>query len=244
MVYAGMREMQSQFNERGLIKKPGEDASEEDIAAFHQSLGAPEKPDGYIENLELSDDITLGDMDKSVAEGFSETLHREGVTQNQFNALVDTYVKMQEQAAEELAEADDQFDRDCQGQLKEEWGDKYKRNVNAMRVLFADARGGMDIENPNSLIHWFATARGADGRQASMNPELVKQMHQWATIIDPQAAVVDDTVGDQKSVDQRLQEIRDIMRTNRRRYNTDTALQDEFQELLTAQKRIKSRDAA
>lgn len=60
---------------------PGPDASDAEWAAFHQSIGAPERPDGYT----VSDKIQEGDVDS-----LRSMAHQAGLSQRQLDKLIES----------------------------------------------------------------------------------------------------------------------------------------------------------
>jgi len=243
-IYGSKRELEAQFNERGLVRKPGEDASEEEIAAYHKALGVPDSPDEYVDNLKLPNDETLGDQDMGIAKDFADFVHKRGYTPDQYNAGVEFFTKYAQQVQEQLASNDASFKEQSMQQLREDWGPNYQRNLNSLRVLFKDAPGGWDLKNPESLSYWINNARGPDQRTVADNPDFIKQMANWAQQIDPAATLTEDTPGDIRTIEQEYNDIRKLMREDRPAYNKDVAMQERFQELGAALRKLKERDAA
>lgn len=78
------------------VIKPGEDASEEEWSEYRKAMGVPEEPDAY------SGGDALGDR----AQELREIAHQAGLTQEQYNAMVNAQVEKRTQMMQERQEAE------------------------------------------------------------------------------------------------------------------------------------------
>lgn len=244
-VYAAFRELESKFDRGGLTKIPGADATEEEKTAFRKAMGYPEKPDEFISNLKLANNAVLGDMDKPVAERFAGALHKANSPQEAMNLLADQYLVIQEEQMAALDEQDDSHKTEFEAVLKDEFGPSTKRIKNAIESLFATAPGGLDANNPDSLYNrLFKGGRTADGRLILNDPDTFRWLASIAREVKPLSAVTEDGIESGKAVQAELDDIKKVMREDRRRYDKDEAMQARYRELVSAQQRDRARSAA
>jgi len=243
-IYGSYREIEARLHQGGLVKVPGENATEAEIAAYRKALGVPEKPEGYLEGLKLDNDVVIGDMDKPMVEGFLEAMHQTGASPTQVKAALNWYYAGQEQAAAAMDQADNQFREESVRALKEKYGPSYERYVGAIASLFAQAPGGADFQNPESLASQIAGARLPNGRILGNDPTAVDFMISLARELNPVATVTDTVTSGGKSIDDEIGEIESFMKTNRHEYFKDNRKQARYRELLEAREKNRARNAA
>ena len=232
-------ELERLFKTNQMIKRPGDDATPEEKAEFAREMGAPEDAKGYVEGLELPSGLTLGDEDMAAAADFAEHIHETGMSKDQFSKAMEWYAEKQVQLREQQAEQDSEFEAETIASLREEWGPRYKRNMNSINALFSEMPGGTDPDNPDGVLHMMNTSRTADGRLWANNPDMIKALASWARKVNPAGSVTEDGMGTLKTVQDELKSIREMMRTNRTAYNKDPSMQARFAELLEAEASMK-----
>ena len=135
----GYENAQKLIGAKGVIV-PGENATPEDIEKFYNTLGRPEKPEGYkfqpLDNLhpELK-------MTPEVEAGFNQFVHKHGLTQKQadgvrseyFNALNTSLVKRDETTNAKRHEAETK--------LRNEWGADYDNNLKQAKAMLGKYGG-------------------------------------------------------------------------------------------------------
>lgn len=117
--------------QEGMIKLPGADATEEDLAAFNKSLGVPEKPDGYKNLIAPPEGLELGEADQQFLEGLTAKLHEKGgflATEEGQNAARQFYYDMYEEQASQMAAAAVVTKQTTEKNLKTDWGAEFKIN--------------------------------------------------------------------------------------------------------------------
>lgn len=243
-IYSMSRELESKFTSGKLVALPGKDASPEDVQAFHKALGVPEKPEDYFKDIKLESGAVIGDADKPVVDGFAAAVHKAGATPQVVSAALNWYFNNQEQQAAQLDEMDDKFRRESEQALKNEYGPAFKRKVNAISSLFARAPGGLDVDNPGSLISRLMAGRTADGKIIGNDPEVNMFLVSLAQEINPAATVVEDVGGGAQSVESEIASIEKRMREDRRGYNKDVPMQSRYRELLETRTKIQVRQRA
>ena len=241
-IYGMYRELDNRLNGGGLLKVPTKDAKPEEVAAFHKALGVPEKAEDYLKDVKLENGAVLGAADRPAAEQFVQAVHKAGAPPAVVNAALNWYFTRLQEQAEALDESDDKFHIDSERALKEEWGGAFKRNAASVKTLFADAPGGTDLKNPNSLYARLMGGRTSDGKLIGDDPDMWRFLHGKATEINPAVTVTED--GDQsgKSIDAEISKIEEIMKSDRPRYNREFA--GRYTELLEARIKIKARQGA
>jgi hypothetical protein len=240
-VYSKARELESRMSEGNTVKVPGEDATEEEIAAWNAMLGVPEEPKGYIEQLQLPEGDVLGDDDMPVAESFAEYLHQVGAPPEAFDAALAWYFDQQEANAAFVDENDDRMRYDAINELKEEYGPKYNRLTNSIPQVFSNAPGGTDFDNENALISRLLGGRMTDGTLIGDDPDMVRWLVNMTQEVHPMATIAEDAAGSGQSVDSEIASIEKMMREDRDAYFKDNAIQARYVELLEARDRHRAR---
>lgn len=140
-VFKGYGEAQKLIGAKGVII-PGEKATPEEWDKFHNTLGRPEKPDGYkltpIENLHPELKIT-----PEVENGFKAFMHKHGLTGKQAEGLYKEYFGMISQS---LVKRDEKATADkhtAETALRAELGGEYDNGVNKAKRL-VEKFGGND----------------------------------------------------------------------------------------------------
>ncbi len=239
-LYGMYREAEGRLTSGGLVKIPGKDASEEDVAAYHKALGVPEKAEGYFKDIKLDNGAVIGDADKPVVEYFANAAHEGGMPPGAFNKLINAYYAAEEDRAAALDDADDAFKTDSTKELKEELGPSYRRQTNGIGSLFKTAPGGTDAKNQKALFNRLLAGRMADGRIVGDDPDMIRWLVGMNGELNPASMVVED--GDQsgKSIATELAEIKKLRNTDPTLYDSKET-QAREQELIAAQTKIQAR---
>lgn len=244
-VYGSYRELDGRFNEGGLVKIPGKDAKPDDVKAFYKSLGVPEKPEAYLDNLQLADGKVLGEADKPIFADFAKAAHEAGYTAPQVAKAASWYLDLQEKQAAEQYEADERFRSESTAALNEKWGEARKANIGAIATLFAEAPGGSNPDADDSLMARILGGRTKDGRIIGDDPDIVSWLSQIAREVNPAATIVPSGQGvTGKTIDDEIADIETFMHTDRAAYFKDDAKQARYRDLLTARDKIRARKAA
>ncbi len=238
-IYGSFRDLEAKFSEGGLVKIPGKGAKPEEIVAFAKQLGWGDKPDEMLSQIKLDDGLEMGSEDKPVVASFVAAVHGATSAQEFTNRAANWYFKQQEAAAAALDEADDEFRRESETALKEELGPAFKRNINAIGSIFAQAPGGADIKNEKSLYARLMGGRTADGRVIGNDPDMVRFLLSMVSEINPAATVVEDGNQSGESIEAEIKKIEGIMRTDRRDYDKNYAAR--YTELLAVREKQKKR---
>lgn len=236
------REAERLLSGGGLVKIPGKDAKPEEVSAFAKALGWSDKPEEMLAQVKLENGAVLGEADKPAVTGFLSAVHGATSAADFVNKATGWYFKQQEEQAAAQDEADDTHRRESEASLKEELGPAYKRNINAIGVLFAEAPGGADVKNPNSLYAQLMGGRTADGKLIGNHPDVVRFLIKLVNDAHPEASVVESGAQGGLSIDAEIAQIEKIMRTNRREYNEKHA--GRYLELLAVREKSQARKRA
>lgn len=239
-IYAMARELEGKFTSGNLIKKPGEGASEEDIAAYHKSIGVPTKED-YFKDLKLADGSVLGDEDREMAESFIDAVLPAGMPKEAADAALNWYFQNEEEAASQLDDMDESYRIESERELKEEYGNGYRRRINNIASLFSKAPGGADVDNEGSVYARLMGGRTADGTLIGNDPDVVRFLASLAQELNPAGSVVEDADASGQSINDRIAEIEKVMREDRRTYDKDPGMQARYRELIEARDRVQAR---
>lgn len=116
----------------GAIVKPGDDATDEQRAAFRQAIGVPEKPEDY--KLERPDDIPVNE---GMEAWFRSEAHAADISQEAAQKLYNAWNTKLSQAREAAKTS-------CVDTLRGEWKDSYDANLEITKRA-AKQFGGDDI---------------------------------------------------------------------------------------------------
>lgn len=126
------------------IQRPGKDATDEEMAAFHKALGVPEKagdykaaiPDDLPDHLRPANDDALND--------YRDFAHANNFTQEQFDANLKWYFSNLVKNEADLTQSLNSAQEDTMKALQKEWGGDRDRNIE-LAVRAAEELGGQDF---------------------------------------------------------------------------------------------------
>jgi hypothetical protein len=116
----------------GMVKLPGEGATDEDKQAFAKAIGIPDAPDKYQITVKPPEGLEVGEADKAFLSKAVAKLHASGglaASPQVANIAHEIYYDfMQEQAAMMAASAVVKA-REAEATLRKEWGAEYETNL-------------------------------------------------------------------------------------------------------------------
>lgn len=132
---------------------PDKDAGEEEIADFRKKMGVPGSPEGYEfpappEGQELTED------EKTSRETWAQRFHEHNVPKATAEALIEVFRQDMEQARQAQTKADEDFARQSETELRQEWkGEDFEKNRNLARraVDTLVERAGVDANRLTAL---------------------------------------------------------------------------------------------
>lgn len=128
------------------IFRPGDEASDEDVAAYRKAMGIPDSPEGY--EFPQGDDIT--DEQKASQEAWSKHFHELGISGTQAKSLIEAVQRGAEEAQQRQIEADRELAEQTTAALKKEWGADFDHNKELANRA-AEKMFGEDFEDIRSL---------------------------------------------------------------------------------------------
>ena len=110
--------------QEGMVKIPGEDATPEEIEAFHKAMGKPDMVEGY--EFAKPDDMPDGvTWDQGMLDWFGQTMHNLGAPKGLAQGLMKSY---NDYVFAQAHEAQKALGKDVQA-LQDRWGDQFEPNV-------------------------------------------------------------------------------------------------------------------
>lgn len=216
-----------------------ENATPEQLAAFRQEHGIPDKPEGYFEKL--PDGVKLDDADKVHLAPYAKLMH----DQNLSPAAAAQFLAVRQQELDGLVEArvaaDGALKTQTEDALRAEWGNDYRANINSIHGMLNGA--------PKEVSDAILNARTPDGNPLVGTLEVTRWLAQLSRELNPFGTIVPSTGGalDGKGVDARIVEIEGMMRKLGGEYYKGPkadSLQKEYRDLIGARERMKARTAA
>jgi hypothetical protein len=202
----------------------------EQQAAWRKEQGLPAKPEEY--DLTFADGLVIGEDDKPFVDNFLKAAHAANYTPTQVKEALRFHYANQEAQAEAREQADADVARKVIDELRLEWGGDYRTNMNGISTLLKLAPAGVEEKLKNS--------RTADGTPVMSDPDTLRFLVGLFRQINPVSSVVPagDEAAMNKSIDDELSQIKDVMRTNRAKYNKDEKMQARYRELIAAKERM------
>jgi len=115
----------------GVLRLPGEKASDEDRATFFNKIGRPEKPEGYeFKKPDLPEEIKY---DEDQEKEYRELAHGAGLSKAQATVIYDWYHQNVLKSHQKMLEFSATQRTEAETELKKEWGDKHDENVEVAR---------------------------------------------------------------------------------------------------------------
>lgn len=215
----------------GTVKTPlSDNPTPEELSAFRKENGIPEKPEEYDTNIE---GLVFGEDDKPVIEGFLQKMHAANASPAQVKAGLEAYHAAQEQIQEARYEQDTQFKQASLDQIKSEWGQDYKLNINLMKGMF-EAHGDSEV------MDLLFGGRAADGNVIGNHPAILRALVAVAREVNPVATVTG--TGNISSIDDEMAALQKMMGDTKSEYwkgPTAEKNQARYRQLLEAKSKLK-----
>ena len=139
----------------GYFKLPGEDASDEDRAAFRAAMGVPETPDGYGDDAEIIKGIEGLPEGYGPSEWIRELAHSQDMPQAAYEALVKREAEGVAQYMADATKAAEAERKEAAKGLKAKYGDKTAEKMTlgqrALNELGKDVEGFGEFMAKNGL---------------------------------------------------------------------------------------------
>lgn len=135
----GYGELQSAYG--GTVKIPTEQSTPEDVSSFYTRCGRPDTSDGY-NRPQLPEGK---EYDEALVGGIQTAAFELGISDKQFGGLIDRYLAIEGQKAEEKAAEGARVAEETDAALRKLWHVEYDKNLEvarrAMRELVKDDLG-------------------------------------------------------------------------------------------------------
>lgn len=231
-------EAQKAITDGARVRIPGEDASEEERAAYAKARGIPESPDKYEIKVKPPEGMELSERDKDRLSQITANLHKMGglaadpAVVNLAHQLF--YAEREEYDAQAAANAEIAKEK-TDSMLSKLWGSEKARNIG-----FADAAiqqfFGKDWQ---AIKDW----RGADGVRLGDKLEFVKAFAAVGRVVseDPVFLEAGRNGGDAaKTLEAERAELMSLRATNPGKYNSRD-VQERLQQIYAAMERHNER---
>lgn len=209
-----------------LSKKPGKDATPEELTAWREAQGVPEKPEGYLDKLPQG--LVIGEEDKEYIGSFAKDMHGIDAPPAFVHKAIDFYYKTRDAQIQAEYDANRDALEGTTDTLNNEYGADYRRNMN----LLEGALKGL----PGEAFDAISNARGPDGIAILSNADVVRGLVQWSHQLNPVATLIPGA-SNPKAIDGRLAEIRDMQSKDPKKYWSDPIQKEELK-LIEAQQKL------
>ena len=228
-----LRSVQERISKGELRAPLKKDATPEEVAAWRTEQGIPAKPEDY--KLEFDNGLVIGDNDKPLIDKYVAAMHGTNATPEQVKAGVQTYLQMQAEAKQQIAEQDIDHKAELEETLRTEWGGDFKNNIGAVKAMLGQA----DSKVAETVLN----ARGMDGRAIANDPDVLR----WLAGHARQLGFVNGTAVSMgadaaKTVDDEIAAIKALQYDDKGARNPaywkDEKKQARYRELLSAKERL------
>ena len=234
---AGKAYMEAQAKIRsGELAKPlAKDAKPEEVAAWRQANGIPEKPEGYFEKLPTG--RVIGKDDLPVFNEVAAKMHGHNVPPAAMHDLVEWYYGLADAESAKISEADKAEARAAEDDLRKAWGDDYRANENHLENYLSGL--------PDGLQKAFREGFGADGKKLVHNPEFKQWLANIAREFNPAGmTAVGGNESHMQSIDSELANLVKLSGNQHSEYwkgPKASQMQARHEQLIDAQNKLKAR---
>lgn len=208
-----------------------EKGTPEQQTAWRAENGVPDSPDKY--QLSLADGLVVGEEDKPIIDSFLKSAHGTHMPPAFANAAVQWYFDFQEQAAEQRAVKDREIAERGTDELRNEWGQDYRPNLNGVHALLDSA--------PEGIKDMFLGGRMADGTPIGSHPGMLKWLAGVSRQLNPVATLIPGSGNNPDAIGNEIAAIEKTMRENRGAYNADEKMQQRYRDLITAREQLNKK---
>lgn len=243
-LFKSYRELHTKVSSGELRAPPkplAKDATPEQAAAWRKEQGLLDNAEAFVKGFALPNGVVPGEADRDMLNAFAETAFKNNWNGDQFNQAVAWYYEQQDARQAQQIERDEAFKQTALIELGKEWGpQQFQANLNAVQNLLALF--------PHGVADSLLAGRMADGSRVGDNPGVLRALVHLAKELNPAATVL-PAGGDlsAKGIEGRMAEIQKLMGDYRSDYwqgPRAADLQKEFRDLVEAQEKIRSRQAA
>lgn len=129
------------------IVPPGEDATEEEVAAYRKAIGIPDKPDEYeLPEIKTGDGV---EVKSDVEDWFRKAAYEAGLSQDQAVKFRELWAQQSTQTATATKEELQKQAVEAENTLRKEFGDRYDENIALAKRVVSSA--GEDFQKKLNL---------------------------------------------------------------------------------------------
>lgn len=195
------------------------DSKPEEIAAYREAHGIPETADKYdLKGLDIDEG------EKKRVDMFLTKAHGVHMRPDQVRASLEAYTEIAASAREERLAMDTEAKAKAEDKLHADWGPEFRTNISLL-TNFLDM-------GPQGLRDKILHGRLADGTPIGSSPEALQWLVGLARERNPSGVVVPSGASTENAVSTRLEQIRKVMREDRKSYDRDEKMQAEYRQLV------------
>ena len=164
-----------------------ENGTDEQKAEWRKQHDIPDQPTAYVEGLKLPNGMVPGEQDKPGLDRLAEFAQQKKWSKDQYNAVVEAYYHEMDAATNAREAADDQYHNATEDTLRGEWGNDYRRNINAIHNLLNGAA-------PEVRDELFG-GRTASGQIIGDHPETLRWLADLSMQVLPESRILPANAG-------------------------------------------------
>lgn len=204
-----------------------EKGSDDDKAAWLESRGLPKEATGYEIKRQMEDD------EREALSGFLEFAHGKHMAPEHVNAMVDYFFDKRQSDDDKVAERDDEHRQLMEDDLRDEWGKDFRPYMNRAQTVID--------QMPGELKEIIAEARLPDGTMLKNSADFQRFLVNQSLSLNPTGTQIGDDAEALDSIQDEIASIKQVMRDDRKRYNSDEKMQQRYRDLLAAADKMKGK---
>ena len=205
------------------LKPPTAESSDEEVAAYRELMGVPEKADDY--ELTLDEGLVLSDDDNLVMSSVYEAAHSANIPPQAVSILANAMLKGREVEMQKMQGEQTRHREEATTVMREAWMGDYDTNINLIRNTILGAL-------PEEMQDEFEHAMMPNGRKIFNSPEVMTLFADIARKVNPAATVVPSGSNPAQTIETEIAALEARMGTPE--WYKDTAAQKRYQDLIDA----------
>jgi len=221
--------------------KPGEDATDDEMNAWRETQGIPSEPAGYLENM--PEGLVFGEQDEPALNSFLENAHAKDMPPSAVHDALSWYHENEQNALAMRHEFDLAIRQETEDELRAEWGNEYRANLNGMNNL-------VETYSDEDFATNLFNARMPDGTLVGDNATFIRMMTDINTEVNPHPTVtpatganLGQTIASEKAVIEKAMSDRDseYWKGPKHPESGETMMAHRYNELLEAEIKLEQR---
>jgi hypothetical protein len=227
--YAALRGKLSSGELRAVVPFPAT-GTDVEKAAWRQDNNVPARAEDY--KFEPSKGRQLAEQDKEVVSEYQKAAFAQNMRPEHFQATLNWWFGERQRQRDAVRESDTEFQLTSEDELRSEWGQGYRENVNRIASFLDGA--------PKGVKEIIQGSRGPDGKPLGSHPSVLRWLVDMARQQNPAGIVLPGSGASMaKGVEDEIKTIEETMRKDRAKYNKDEGMQSRYRDLLGARERLK-----